>query len=337
MFSTLRVGLIGLGTMGTIHAKNLIGRIPGVVLAAVTDPLLDILDLSFLESLSIRKFHHYQDLLELSDLDAVVIAAASTSHAEILKAAAVTRKPVFCEKPLSLTLDDALSIHHLFEHNHIPLQMGFMRRFDPHYLTAKELIDSGRIGRPYGYHGISRDRVGPPASVVQYSGGFHLDTGVHEFDLVRWLLNTEIVSVFSRGDLYNHQEYQQFRDVDHTHLSLRCASGALGVVELSRDAVYGYDIRTEVLGTNGAIQVAPVSRSGTALLVDGQIIADTYRDYRDRFQEAYLNEMREFLGSVREGRAVPIGSLDGIRATLVAETGIRSLSSGRDELVASPV
>ncbi len=305
-------------------------------MAAVTDPLLDTLDLSFLGSLSIRKFHHYQDLLELSDLDAVVIAAASTSHAEIFKASAVTLKPVFCEKPLALTLGDALTIHHLFEHDHIPLQMGFMRRFDRHYLTDKELVDNGRTGRPYGYHGISRDRVGPPASIVQYSGGFYLDTGVHEFDLVRWLLNTEIVSVFSRGDLYNHQEYQPFRDVDHTHLSLRCASGALGVVELSRDAVYGY-IRTEVLGTNGAIQVAPVSRWATALLLDGKIIADTYRDYCDRFQEAYLNEMREFLGSVREGRAVPVDSLDGIRATLVAETGIRSLSSGRDGLVASPV
>ncbi len=331
-----RIAVIGLGTMGSTHAMNLMGGIPGATLAAVADPYVDSLPLSFLGQQPVAIFSDYRRLLEEDGWDALIIASSSTTHGEVLRMAAEAGKPVFCEKPLALSLQDSLDIHRLYASRHIPLHMGFMRRFDPHYMQAKQLIDGGRIGRPYHYYGLSRDRIGPAVGTARESGGFYLDTGVHEFDMARWLMGSEIVSVFARGELYNHPDYAEFHDVDQTHLSFRCASGSLGITELSRDAIYGYEIRTEVLGTEGAIQVAPVNRTGTALLIDGQVIRDTFKDYRERFREAYLNEIQDFVQCVREGRPPMVGSGDGIRATVIAEAGIRSLQSGRDEEVVYP-
>jgi predicted dehydrogenase len=172
---------------------------------------------------------------------------------------------------------------------------------------------------------------------MRHSGGFYLDTGVHEFDMARWLLQSDITSVFARGGIYNHPEYAEVKDVDQAHVSFRCGSGAIGLVELSRDAVYGYEIRTEVLGTKGAVQVVQVNATGTALLVDGEVRRDTYRDYSERFREAYFYEMQSFAEVVRNERSPLVGSVDGIRATVVAEAAQRSLVSCRDEDVVNPI
>ncbi|PSR22374.1 MAG: hypothetical protein C7B45_07095 [Sulfobacillus acidophilus] len=334
MTSHVRIGVIGVGGMGRTHAWNLNGAVPGAQLVGVADPRIDTIDRDALPP--VPRYQDYRQLLE-SDLDAIVIAAASTAHAEVLKAAVSFQHPVFCEKPLALTLEDSVAIHRLYESLKVPLQMGFMRRFDPQYRRAFDLIQEGAIGTPYHYSGISRDRVGPALEVMRYSGGFYLDTGVHEFDIARWLLHSEITSVFARGGIYNHPEYETVNDVDQAHVSFQCESGAMGLVELSRDAVYGYEIRTEVLGTRGAVQVVQVNATGTALLVDGEVRRDTYRDYAERFREAYFHEMQGFVEMVRTGGKPSVGSVDGIRATVVAQAAQRSLLSHRDETVVNPV
>lgn len=329
----VRIGLIGLGGMGQIHANHLSGQVEGSVLVGVADPVAAGQGMSEVRGAPV--YADYQRLLD-REVDALVVASSSTSHAGILKEVVSLGKPVFCEKPLALTLADSLGIYRLYQERGVPLQMGFMRRFDPQYRKAYEMIQAGSIGTPYHYSGISRDRVGPPLAVIRHSGGFFLDTGVHEFDLARWLLGTEIVSVFSRGALVQHEDYKEIHDVDQAHLSFRGASGAMGLVELSRDAVYGYDIRTEILGTRGSIQIARVNATGTVLLTQGQVIHDTYQDYRSRFREAYLAEMVAFVRAVREGTEPEVTSLDGIRATLVGEAAQRSLRSGHDESVSDP-
>lgn len=335
MTMPLKVGVIGMGAMGQTHASNLRGSIPGAILGGIADPrLAEVAGEG--GHWSATGYTDYRELLD-SDCDAFVIATGSTSHAAVLTAAVAQGKPVFCEKPLALTLQDSVAIHHLYAAQRVPLQMGFMRRFDPHYRRARALIDAGEIGTPYHYYGLSRDRRGPALEVIRYAGGFFLDTGVHEFDLARWLLETEIDSVFARGALYNHPDYRELGDVDQAHVSFHGTSGCLGLVELSRDAVYGYEIRTEVLGTHGAIQVAQVNATGTALMIDGRIVRDTYRDYRDRFRDAYLHEMIAFVDAARHGRTPEVTSVDGIRAVVAAEAARRSLDSHRDEAVQTPV
>lgn len=337
MDAPVRVAVIGLGVMGRTHAENLQGHISGAMLAAVVDPHIHAIDASFVRSSHTVAFDDYRALIDWPDLDAVVVASSSSSHGELLKALVERQCPVFCEKPLALTIEESVEIHRLYESAGVPLQMGFMRRFDPHYVRAKALIDHGEIGTPYHFFGMSRDRVAPPLEIVRHSGGFFLDTGVHDIDLARWLLGTEVIEVFARGGVFNHPDYRTIADVDHAHVSFHGSSGAMGLMELSRDAVYGYEIRTEILGTQGAIQIATASPTGTVLMVDGAIKRDTYPDYRERFQEAYLNEMRVFVEVVRGKESPQVTSIDGIRATSVAQAAQRSLTSGRNELVALPI
>ncbi|PSR23908.1 MAG: hypothetical protein C7B45_01080 [Sulfobacillus acidophilus] len=333
MHSTIRIGLIGFGNMGRIHAENLTRRVRGAELVAVADPRTDVADVVRVADTTIPFYHDYRFLLEMNDIDAFIVAAATTHHAEILRAVVECGRPVLCEKPIALTSADSMAIYKLYEERGVPLQMGFMRRYDPQYIKAKRLIDEGKIGRPYHFYGLSRDRVGPPYEVARYSGGFFLDTGVHDFDLVHWLLNTEIDCIFARGDIFRHEEYRDIPDVDQVHASFHCVSKAFGLVELSRDAIYGYEIRTEILGTNGAVQVAPLHSTGTVLLVDGEVIRDTYVDYRERFDQAYLNELQDFVNRIRSEQPLAITAMDGIRATLVGEAAARSLVSGRNESV----
>jgi len=333
----VRIAVVGLGVMGRTHAENLLGQIPDARLAAIVDPQMATIDRGFLGSSDVPALDDYRRLLDLKDLDAVVVASASSSHSEVLKAVVERKCPVFCEKPLALTMDESIAIHQLYQSAGVPLQMGFMRRFDPHYVKAKAIIDGGDIGTPYHFFGQSRDRVAPPMAIVKHSGGFFLDTGVHDIDLARWLLGTEVTEVFARGGVYNNPDYRTIPDVDHAHMSFRAASDAMGMVELSRDAVYGYEIRTEILGTKGALQVATASPTGTVLMVKGAIVKDTYPDYRERFREAYLHEMQAFVEVVRGEEQPKVSSIDGIRATLVAEAAQRSLKTGRNETVATPI
>jgi predicted dehydrogenase len=333
MPKTVRVGLIGFGNMGRIHAENLNGRVHGAKLVAVADPREDMADARNIAAGPVPFYHDYRFLLEKDDIDAFVVAAATTRHADILRSLVEGGHPVLCEKPIALTSADSLAIHKLYEERGVPLQIGFMRRYDPQYIKAKQLIDEGKIGQPYHFYGVSRDRVGPAYEVARYSGGFFLDTGVHDFDLAHWLLDTQIDSVFARGDIFRHEDYKNIPDVDQAHASFHCVSKALGLVELSRDAIYGYEIRTEILGTKGAIQVSALHSTGTVLLVDGEVVRDTYADYRERFDQAYLNELQDFVNRVSQGESVAVTAVDGIRATLVGEAAARSLTSGRDEVV----
>ncbi|PSR23639.1 MAG: inositol 2-dehydrogenase [Sulfobacillus acidophilus] len=332
----VRIAVIGLGAMGRTHAENLQGRIPGAVLGAVADPHIEKINANCLGLSAKLRVDDYRYVLDQSDLDAVVVASSSTSHGELLKALVKRRWPVFCEKPLALTLEESLEIHRLYETAGVPLQMGFMRRFDPHYLKAKAVIDRGEIGTPYHFFSISRDRMAPALEIVKHSGGFFLDTGVHDIDLARWFLGTELTEVFARGGVYNHPDYRTVQDVDHAHMSFKTVAGAMGLVELSRDAVYGYEIRTEILGTKGAVKIAAASPSDTVVMVESAIKRDTFSDYQERFQTAYLNEMSAFVKVVR-GEQVPLASIDGIRATSVAQAAQRSLASGRNEMVDLPI
>lgn len=332
MNSVIRVGIIGLGGMGMIHARNLGGLIRGAVLVAVADPRMETLQTGFMSS-SVQRFSDYRRLLEMQEIDAIMVSTASTTHAQVLVDAVECKKPVFCEKPIALTGKDSAVILAMYKDQGIPLQLGFMRRYDPHYRKAYELIADGAIGTPYHFSGLSRDRVGPPVEVVKYSGGFFLDTGVHEFDLARWFLGADITSVFARGGVFTHEEYKAVDDIDQAHVSFKCQSSAMGFVELSRDAIYGYDIRTEILGSKGAIQVAPVNATGTVLLVKGSIVRDTYQNYETRFDEAYRAEIQDFVNCILTSQPFQVTGTDGIRATLVGEAARRSLVSRREEIV----
>lgn len=329
----LGIGVIGLGVMGGIHASNLLGGVPGAYLAAVADPDSKAVSHWRWRAPACEQFGDARALVESPKVDAVVVASSSTTHYEVLAAVLARGLPVLCEKPLAPSLEQSMAVHEAFLKARLPLQIGFMRRFDPAYLRAFAAIQSGEIGDVYHYSGVSRDPVAPPVEAARVSGGFFADTGVHEFDLVRWLLGGEIREVFARGGIFVSEAYRQIGDVDQAHLSLAMDGGALGLVELTRNAVYGYDIRTEVLGSRGAIRIGVQAATGLAVLTASGVHGDHVQSYRDRFRDAYRAEIEAFVQAVRAERPVAVSSLDGIRAVAAADAAARSVRSGRPEEV----
>src|SRR5205085_12229429 len=195
------------------------------------------------------------ELIALPDLDAVIITTPTSTHSELVSAAAQGGQAIFCEKPLALTLEDTLSALEAVARAQVPLQVGFMRRFDSAYQKAKILIDSGQIGYPVTFKSIGRDPFCPQPEYADpaKSGGLILDMGIHDFDLARWLMGSEVERVTAEGTILVCKVLESVGDIDNAVINLRFMTGALGNVEVSRNAFYGYDIRTEVLGSEGAV------------------------------------------------------------------------------------
>ncbi len=330
MQDALGLAVIGLGTMGQIHVRNIAGGIHGARLVAMADPdLLRGREASGAGAQS-SVFGDFRQALDCSGVDAVIVASSTSTHGTVLREVLARRLPVLCEKPLAASSQEALSLHRAFKQAGIPLQIGFMRRFDPSYRRAFELVSEGKVGTVYHYGGISRDAVAPSAEVARCSGGFMADTGVHEFDMAAWLLGARIDRVFARGGLFVSHYLAESEDVDLAHVSFITQSGTMGLVELSRNAMYGYDIRTEVLGSKGAVRIGVSAATGTTVLTADGVRSDHLQGYMSRFQEAYRAEVEDFVSKLREGGDPAVTGEDGLRAVTVAEAAERSLRAGRE-------
>ena len=252
----LNVGLIGLGRLGRVYARDLAGRIPETRLVAVADTAGTLAKDIAAEFDVARAYTDPMALMDDAAVDAVVIATPTRLHREHVIAAADRKKPTFCEKPPALSLDEVAAMKRVIERSGMFFQMGFMRRFDAGYAAAKKQIDAGRIGTPLVFKATSRDPFRPsleyanPAS----SGGMLIDMGIHDFDLARWFMG-DVRSVSAIGATIAYPELATVGDIDNAIVSLTFASGKLGAVDLTRSGIYGYDIATEILGLEGTIRV----------------------------------------------------------------------------------
>src|SRR6266704_2968710 len=257
MSTPLKIGVIGLGRMGQLYARTLATRVSGVQLYAVADVSEQARTRVADEFSVFHAFAHAHELIALPDLDAVVIATPTSTHQDLAIAAAEASKAIFCEKPLALTLEENHRVLEAVARAQVPLQVGFMRRFDAAYQKAKALISDGRIGRPITFQSIGRDPFCPRREYADpaLSGGLIIDMAIHDFDLARWLIGSEVVRVSAEGTLLICEQLKAVGDIDNAVINLSFANGALGNIEVSRNAFYGYDIRTEVLGSEGAIMI----------------------------------------------------------------------------------
>lgn len=297
----LGVGCIGLGRMGKIFVGHLSAGVPEARLAAVADPMPGLAERIAGQFGTPQWFEDYHDLLAAPDVDAVIIATPSNTHAEVIAAATGAGKATFCEKPLALSLEECDRAVQTVERAGIPFQIGFMRRFDAAYARARRLIDEGAIGRPVTFKAVGRDPMMPRLDYArtEVSGGLIMDMAVHDFDLARWLMGSEVERVFSEGGTLVFPELNSVGDIDNAVISLKFRSGALGNVEVSRNALYGYDIRTEVLGSEGALLIGALRQTPVLLLTREGGRHDVVTYILERFGDAYLAEMRHFVAMVR--------------------------------------
>lgn len=323
----IRVAFLGAGRMGATHVRNL-STIAGVEVAVVADRNLDSARAAQAAARAGRASDDVDAAIRADDVDAVVIATPTGTHAAFIEAAARAGKPVFCEKPIALDLAATRRVVEVVRDTGVPVQMGFMRRYDPGYAEAKRRIDAGEIGRVERFRALSCDFTPPPLGFIRTSGGIFVDMLVHDFDVARLLVG-EIEEVSAWGAALIDLGYIEAGDVDSAVALLRFQNGALGTIEGARRTTWGYDIRTEVAGSAGKLVIEAHQKTPLTLSRDLGYAGDHYRSFPDRFEVAYRRELEAFFDALRAGRAPSPGPDDALRTLLVAIAATTSLKEGR--------
>jgi scyllo-inositol 2-dehydrogenase (NAD+) len=330
MIKKLGLGVIGLGRLGSSYAKYLNGRIVGARLVAVSDVNEEALSSLAAELGVSKKYSHYQDLIADAEVEGVVIVSPTSTHQEIVAAAAKHGKAIFCEKPLSISLAAAQEMQHIVEATGIFFQMGFMRRFDKGYLAAKHKIEQGEIGTPVVFKSSSRDPFRPSLEYLDpaHSGGLFVDCGIHDLDLGRWYMG-DIASVYSIGGTLAYPEMKAIGDIDNAITSIYFTSGALGTIDLSRNGVYGYDIRTEILGTEGTLKIGYLRETPILMMNKKGVTHDTVPYFTERFEQAYISQLQDFVENVREQKPPSVTCADGVAALQASAAATLSFKENR--------
>jgi myo-inositol 2-dehydrogenase/D-chiro-inositol 1-dehydrogenase len=324
------VGIIGAGRIGRVHAENLMYRIAEANLVAVSDVFVEAAEKLGAELGVGAVYQDHRRLLEDRSIDAVLICSSTDTHARFIEEAAQAGKQIFCEKPIALDLakiDHALAT---VEQAGVKLQIGFNRRFDPSFSRVQRIVAAGEIGEPQILKITSRDPAPPPIAYVKVSGGIFLDMTIHDFDMARFLMGREVEVIYAAGGVLVDPAIGEAGDVDTAILTLHFAGGGLGIIDNSRQAVYGYDQRVEVFGNKGNVAADNVYPN-TATISDAHRV---HRDlplnfFMDRYVEAYVNEMRAFVDCVVNNTQPPVTGLDGRIPVVMGYAAKRSLAENR--------
>jgi myo-inositol 2-dehydrogenase/D-chiro-inositol 1-dehydrogenase len=326
----LTLGVIGAGRIGKLHIQSLAVHIPEATVAAVADVNLDAAK-EMAEKYDIRSaYSDYQKILKDRKIDAVVICSPTDTHAQYIQEAAARGKHIFCEKPVDLSLSNIKAAISAVEKAGVKLMVGFNRRFDPNFLRIHEMVKSGAIGEPHILRITSRDPEPPPPSYVKVSGGIFLDMAIHDFDMARYLVGSEVVEVFAKGNVLVDPAIGQAGDVDTAVTTLTFANGALGTIDNSRRAVYGYDQRAEVFGSKGMVNIGNNTPDTHAFFNnEGKHAAKLLHFFMDRYTESYYREMKIFVEAVLNGTEVPVGGRDGLLSVAIGLAAKKSMEDNR--------
>lgn len=330
MGKKLGIGVIGVGRLGSSYAKYFTGRIAGAALVAVSD-VNETAAAALAGELGITKtYGRYQELIADDEVDAIVIVSPTSTHKEIVFEAAKRGLPIFCEKPLSISLEEAREMLAVVEQTGVFFQMGFMRRFDKGYVAAKRKIEAGEIGTPVVFKSSSRDPYRPSLEYLdpKHSGGLFIDCGIHDLDLARWYMG-DIASVYSIGGTLAYPEMKEIGDIDNAIASLYFRSGALGTIDLSRNGVYGYDIRTEILGTEGTLKIGYLRETPVLVMTKDGITHDTVPYFTERFEQAYITQLQDFVENVLQSKPPAVTCADGVAALQASAAATLSFKENR--------
>ena len=330
----LTFGIIGGGRIGKLHADNLLNRVEGARLKAITDPFLDE-DWVASRNIPLTGKDH-RIMLEDPEIDAILIGSPSTEHAPQLIECAQAGKHIFCEKPIALNPEIIRNALAEVDKSGVKLQVGFNRRFDPNFSAVQQQVASGALGDPHIIRITSRDPAPPPAEYVAGSGGMFLDMTIHDFDMARFLSGGEVTEVHAYGTVLVDPEIGKAGDIDTAVISLKFDNGALGIIENSRKAVYGYDQRVEVFGSKGTALADNNTPTSMVVFNESGIIRDKpFYFFLERYEKAFVAEMQAFVDAIREDKPTLVSGKDGLVPVLIAMAAKESLKTGKPVQVVS--
>ncbi|MYL21602.1 inositol 2-dehydrogenase [Halobacillus litoralis] len=323
------VGIIGAGRIGKLHIDNL-RKNPYVRLKKVsdlfTDQLMDWFETSGVEEMT----KDYDDIFQDQEIDAVFICSPTSTHADLIKRAAQHNKHIFCEKPVSFSDEETLEAYEEVRKAGVHFQVGFNRRFDNNFSELKARVERRDIGDVHVLKITSRDPNPPHLDYITSSGGLFMDMTIHDFDMARHLVGEEVVEVYAKGGNLVDPAIGQKGDIDTAIVTLTFANGALGVIDNSREAVYGYDQRIEIFGNGGALVADNQTSTNLKYYHSGTVESDKPLPFfLERYNESFIHETEQFIASILQDRPTGVQFEDGIMAQRIARAAQESYETGK--------
>ncbi|MGY8978863.1 MAG: inositol 2-dehydrogenase [Cytophagales bacterium] len=325
----IKIGIIGIGRMGQIHLDNLMQKFSEVEVVAISD--INEEARQWAEKYTISKFYFdYQDLISDQEVNTVVICSPTNQHAENIIAAAQAGKNIFCEKPMDLSIQTATKVLQIVEKAGVKFMLGFNRRFDPNFMKIKGLIEEGKVGDPQIVKITSRDPAPPPIDYIKSSGGMFLDMTIHDFDMARFMVSSKVISIFAVGRNLVDPNIGIAGDIDTAVVTITFDSGAIATIDNSRQAVYGYDQRVEVFGSEGMAGTEN-NKSDNHYYYNkkGQSESLPLHFFMDRYILSYFNEIKAFIDCIVHDEVPKVGGQDGLISLAMGWAANTSMQENR--------
>lgn len=315
----VNIGIIGGGRIGKIHVDH-VRSLPFVEIVGIADLFGGEALASWCHERGIIYYpSNGEELISNPDIDAICICSPTDTHAFLIRKAALAGKHIFCEKPISQDLIETQEALEEVKRANVKFQVGFNRRFDHNFLRLREHIQQGTIGEPHIIKITSRDPNPPNPDYIRSSGGIYMDMMIHDFDMARYVSGSEVESVYAKGNVLIDPMIGACGDVDTAIVMLHFANGALGVIDNSRKAVYGYDQRVEVFGSKGSVAVTNDYPNTAVISTEEGIISDKpLHFFLERYEKAYELEVRMFIESIIQDTPVAVDGYDGLQAERIA-------------------
>jgi myo-inositol 2-dehydrogenase/D-chiro-inositol 1-dehydrogenase len=315
----LNLGVIGTGRIGKVHIATLVQSVPKANVVAIADINLSGAN-ELAKTFGIKSvFKNYTDVINHPEVEAVVICSPTDTHAKYIVEAAKAGKHIFCEKPVDLSLDIIKGAIAAVKKAGVKLMVGFNRRFDPNFLKLKQMVTEGKIGQPHIIKITSRDPNPPSAEYAAVSGGMFMDMTIHDFDMARYISGSEVTEVYARAAVLVDPAIGKAGDVDTAVITLSFSNGAIGVIDNSRKAVYGYDQRVEVFGSGGMVYADNnYPENHRYFASDGVHGSLPLNFFMDRYLESYASEMKIFCDAVSGNSEIPVSGDDGLMSVAIA-------------------
>ena len=327
MAKKIVLGIIGAGRIGKLHAEDVVNNFIDVEVKAIADIYADKIK-AWANSIGIKNvYDDYHEILNDPEINTVLICSPTNTHSIITIEAAKASKNIFCEKPIDFDLD---RIHAALEKAGVKFQVGFNRRFDHNFKKVHDLVQNGSIGDPHIIKVTSRDPEPPSAEYAKVSGGMFLDMTIHDFDMVRYLSGSEVEEVYTNAAVLVDPAIGQAGDVDTALISLKFKNGAIGIIDNSRRAAYGYDQRVEVFGSKGGVIVSNDTLNSAVLSTEAGVFSEKPKFFfLERYKESFIDELREFFNCVKNNIKPLVSGIDGLKPVLIAIAAKKSYLEGR--------
>lgn len=331
MKKSIKIGVIGAGRLGRLHIKNLAKSVNGAEVIGIADIAANEELIQWAADLGIKDVYtNPHELINRSDLEAVVVCSSTDTHIDLMIAAAEAGKDIFLEKPIGLETEKVLEGIKAVEKTGVKIQVGYVRRFDRNYKKVRDTVASGKLGKPHIVKITSRDACPPPFEYAKVSGGLFLDMSIHDFDIARYLSGSEVEEVSAFGAVMMNPQLEEIGDIDAATIMLRMKNGVLCIIDNIRKSGYGYDVRSEVECENGCVQSNNDTQTSTIISTMDGIVSDLPKwFFPERFEEAFRDEMISFIDDLRNDRTPQIGLNDGLASMLIAKAAKKSADEGR--------